>query len=76
MFKIVEFLETREVELVPGAWVKDNECLWPALKGKALETAIKLKVNPEPSWMPWTVRQMFTTGMYTVYIFVVQNDGE
>ncbi|XP_056275980.1 uncharacterized protein LOC130197360 isoform X2 [Pseudoliparis swirei] len=64
MFKIVEFLETREVEFVPGAWVKDNECLWPALKGKALETAIKLKVNPEPSCMPWTVRQMFTTDNY------------
>uniref|UniRef100_A0A667YNN4 Uncharacterized protein n=1 Tax=Myripristis murdjan TaxID=586833 RepID=A0A667YNN4_9TELE len=64
MFKIVEFLETNEVELVPGAWVKDNVCLWPALRGKALETAIKQQVSPGPDWMTWNIRVMFTTGMY------------
>ncbi|XP_029927899.1 uncharacterized protein LOC115373567 [Myripristis murdjan] len=64
MFKIVEFLETNEVELVPGAWVKDNVCLWPALRGKALETAIKQQVSPGPDWMTWNIRVMFTTDNY------------
>ncbi|XP_075333151.1 uncharacterized protein LOC142391266 [Odontesthes bonariensis] len=29
MFSIVEFLETREVEVVPAAWVASDVCQWP-----------------------------------------------
>ncbi|XP_048828365.1 uncharacterized protein LOC125705993 [Brienomyrus brachyistius] len=64
MFKIVEFKETNEVELVPGVWVKDGVCHWPPYKGKQLDSAIKHQVTPDHSWIQWEVRVMFITESY------------
>nr|XP_055049580.1 uncharacterized protein LOC129435105 isoform X2 [Misgurnus anguillicaudatus] len=65
MFKVVEFVETHEVEMVPAIWVKDGECCWPSsLRGIALHQAIKNKMPPHSDWDRWDVRTMFSTDSY------------
>ncbi|XP_041915767.1 uncharacterized protein LOC121680446 [Alosa sapidissima] len=42
MYSVVEFIETKEVELVPSLWVRDGQCYWPtSQRGMALHQAIK-----------------------------------
>lgn len=63
MFKIVEFVESHEVELVPAIWVENGQCYWPnSLRGMALHLAIKNKTPPNCDWGSWEVRTMFSTG--------------
>ncbi|XP_026158070.1 uncharacterized protein LOC113127583 [Mastacembelus armatus] len=65
MYSVVEFQQTKEVELVPTVWVKDGYCYWPSsLKGMALYQAIRNAVEPDHSWDLWEVRSMFTTQSY------------
>lgn len=65
MFKVVEFVETHEVELVPAMWVENGECCWPnSLRGMALHQAIKNQLAPHPDWDRWNVRTMFSTGKF------------
>lgn len=65
MFKIVEFVESHEVELVPAIWVENGQCYWPnSLRGMALHLAIKNKTPPNCDWGSWEVRTMFSTDSY------------
>ncbi|CAM4574396.1 unnamed protein product [Leuciscus chuanchicus] len=65
MFKVVEFSETREVELVPAIWVENGQCCWPkSLRGMALYQAIKNKMAPNLDWDRWDVRTLFSTENY------------
>lgn len=60
IFKVVEFLQTREVELVPTLWVKDGQCFWPdSLRGMALHQAKKNSMAPNLSWDRWEIRNCF-----------------
>lgn len=71
MFKVVEFLETCEVELVPTFWVKDSQCCWPdSLRGMALHQAIKNSMAPDLSWDHWEVRTMFSTGRFDIFVSI------
>ncbi|KAL1006947.1 hypothetical protein UPYG_G00079520 [Umbra pygmaea] len=69
MYKVVEFKKRGqngvvEVESVPGEWVKEGVCMWPTFKGKALETALKLRVAPGPDWIPLEIKLLCTTDSY------------
>lgn len=69
MFKIVEFVETHEVELVPAIWVENGQCYWPnSLRGMALHLAIKNKTPPNCDWGSWEVRTMFSTGKFDIFM--------
>ncbi|KAG1959837.1 hypothetical protein F2P79_005976, partial [Pimephales promelas] len=62
MFKVVEFAETLEVELVPAIWVENGQCCWPkTLRGMALYQAIKNKLAPKLDWDGWDARTLFST---------------
>lgn len=72
MFKVVEFSETREVELVPGIWVVNGQCCWPkSLRGMALYMAIKNMMAPNQDWDQWEVRTMFSTGKFYIFMLVL-----
>lgn len=63
IYKVVEFIKTKEVELVPSVWIWNGVCLWPHLKGMSLYSAIKQQVTPSQDWVSWEIRELFTTGM-------------
>lgn len=72
MFKVVEFSETREVELVPGIWVENGQYCWPkSLRGMALYMAIKNMMAPNQDWDRWEVRTMFSTGKFYIFMLVL-----
>ena len=66
MFKIFEFIETHEVELVPAIWEhiweQNGQCSWPNLKGMALHQAIKNVMAPSLEWDRGEVKTMYITG--------------
>jgi len=68
MFKVVEFAETLEVELVPAIWVENGQCCWPkTLRGMALYQAIKNKLAPKLDWDGWDARTLFSTGKFDIF---------
>ena len=66
MFKIVEFLETHEVELVPAIWEENGQCGWPNLRGMALHQAVKTLMAPSLDWDRWEVCTMYITGTFDI----------
>lgn len=67
-FAVVEFMETSEVELVPGFWFKDKKtCLWPSeWKFAKIATAIRQKAAYDDSFNAIRVKLLYETGKYTM----------
>uniref|UniRef100_A0A672GHG3 DUF4806 domain-containing protein n=1 Tax=Salarias fasciatus TaxID=181472 RepID=A0A672GHG3_SALFA len=66
MFYIVEFYGTREVEVVPAAWVADGVCQWPVYHNpEELVKAVKYAEQPGSSWEEFRVRILYTAANYT-----------
>ncbi len=63
MYKVVEFIKTKEVELVLSVWIRNGVCLWPHLKGMSLYSAIKQQVTTRQDWVSWEIKEVFITGM-------------
>jgi len=72
-FAVVEFLETNEVELVPGSWLKDKKtCLWPSeWKSTKISTAIRQKATPDDSFNAIRVKILYETGKYVLKIYKI-----
>lgn len=69
MFHIVEFLDKHEVEVVPALWVADEICRWPPnYKPDELVKAIRDKEQPRQTWDAYSVRILYTAGMYITYL--------
>uniref|UniRef100_A0A671P1V0 Uncharacterized protein n=1 Tax=Sinocyclocheilus anshuiensis TaxID=1608454 RepID=A0A671P1V0_9TELE len=65
MYK-VEFLKTKEVELVPSVGIQNGVCCWPHLKVISLHSAINQQVTPSQDWVSWEIRELFTTGVMDI----------
>uniref|UniRef100_A0A672LHI4 DUF4806 domain-containing protein n=1 Tax=Sinocyclocheilus grahami TaxID=75366 RepID=A0A672LHI4_SINGR len=66
MYKVVEFLKTKEVELVPSVGIQNGVSCWPHLKVISLHSAIKQQVTPSQDWVSWEIRELFTTGVMDI----------
>uniref|UniRef100_A0A3B3DUL9 Uncharacterized protein n=1 Tax=Oryzias melastigma TaxID=30732 RepID=A0A3B3DUL9_ORYME len=65
MYYIVEFIESREVEVVPALWVNNDVCQWPDHhRSTELKKSIKNKEQPGPSWDAFSVRILYTAENY------------
>lgn len=52
-YSVVEFLMTREVEVVPSTWISDTgtECAWPPFKFKSnVRRAVIRQFEPKKDW--------------------------
>jgi hypothetical protein len=67
MFKVVLFLDSEEVEVVPGSWVEESNgttiCYWPPYsKPSAFFKAVRQQKPREQTWGVHRVRCLFETG--------------
>ncbi|XP_066580191.1 uncharacterized protein LOC136771655 isoform X2 [Amia ocellicauda] len=63
MYAVVEFTDTREVEVIPAAWlVDDSHCFWPPFRSAV--RAVQTLMLPDSAWMLYAVRVLHKTDSY------------
>lgn len=74
MFAVVEWMETKEVSVIPASWLIHNDSgilgLWPpsTMKSTKREKAVKKMVEPESSWSKFPVRIIRNEGNFSFFI--------
>ena len=60
MYAVVNFLDTREVEVVPLVWLfnKKKKCYWPHFTDAKRKKAVKNQLKPEKTWAKYNVKVM------------------
>lgn len=66
-YAIVEFLATKEVEIVPGSWVSNTQCRWPDhVKAEKASRMVKKQTPPQESWKCFEIS---LKGLFGTYMF-------
>jgi len=66
MYLLVEFVEDKEVAVIPDTWLDGEFAKWPSHVRSTLKTnlMVKQKTSPEKWWSSFPVRQLYQHGMY------------
>ncbi|XP_070396150.1 uncharacterized protein [Dermacentor albipictus] len=64
-YVIAEFVEDKQVEVVPVTWVEGDKCAWPDnLKGNRVTSLVKKSVPPDTFWKCYSVA---VKGVFATY---------
>lgn len=73
MYHIVEFVNSKEVEVVHSNWLEGGESFWPPFVSLAkLRRATKDGVMPGADWTRFRVRVMYSHGIVVLYSQITQ----
>lgn len=73
MYHIVEFVNSKEVEVVHSNWLEGGESFWPPFVSLAkLCRATKDGVMPGADWTRFRVRVMYSHGIVVLYSQITQ----
>ncbi|KAL2077924.1 hypothetical protein ACEWY4_025609 [Coilia grayii] len=65
MFHVVEFVESKEVEVVHRNWLKGDQSFWPPFQSiSKLRKAVKDGVHPGADWTPFKIRILYSHDVY------------
>ncbi|KAL1474567.1 hypothetical protein MTO96_037870 [Rhipicephalus appendiculatus] len=63
-YAIVEFMATKEVEIVPVTWVSNTKCCWPNVKAEKASRMAKKRTPPQESWKYYEISLKGLFGTY------------
>ncbi|XP_062373408.1 uncharacterized protein LOC134061671 [Sardina pilchardus] len=65
MFHVVEFLVSKEVEVIHSNWLSGGQCFWPPFVSLAkAHKAVKDGMMPGANWTQYSVRVMYSHDVY------------
>lgn len=67
MYRVVLFLDTNEVEVVPNTWIKTVGkgllCYWPPWSPEEILKAVKARERVHDSWPAFRIRSICCAGI-------------
>ncbi|XP_049512103.1 uncharacterized protein LOC119462573 [Dermacentor silvarum] len=64
-YAIVEFVKSKEVEVVPVSWVSDRQCRWPDhVKAEKASRMVKKQTPPQAAWKRFDIAVKGLFGTY------------
>lgn len=73
-FLLVEFLEAKDVAVIPSSWlVSKDTAVWPPYHSSTrIDYAVRNRNSPSTEWAKYSVKIMYESG--TVYAFYVSQE--
>lgn len=63
MYIVVEFTETKTVNIISDSWFEDGVTWWPNYKSdERINRAVQKREDPGPDWKQYDVRVLFRAG--------------
>ena len=72
MYLLIEFIKSKDVNIVPAEWYSDGETFWPSYtKDERVNAAISNRESPGEDWKKFDVRVYAKAGMLTLHFVLL-----